>query len=95
MAVCISLMFGRLGTVVGVNTVALMLENHCELVFYMSGITLIGNSYNIDDVHNEKCTWTFSFGFDVGSGVLTFFIPKIHQKPSKPDKLRNESCECA
>lgn len=42
MAVCISLMFGRLGSVVGANTAAVLLDNHCETVFYLSGSTLIG-----------------------------------------------------
>lgn len=43
MAVCISLMFGRLGSVVGSNTAALLLDNHCEVAFYLSGSTVIGN----------------------------------------------------
>lgn len=42
MAVCISLLFGRLGCVVGANTAALLLENYCETVFYLSGSTVIG-----------------------------------------------------
>ncbi|XP_031629336.1 synaptic vesicle 2-related protein-like isoform X4 [Contarinia nasturtii] len=41
MAICISLMFGRLGSVVGANITALLLENHCETVFYLSGSTVI------------------------------------------------------
>lgn len=43
MAVCIALMFGRLGCVVGANAVAHLLENHCETVFYSSGSSVIGN----------------------------------------------------
>lgn len=42
MALCISLMFGRLGCVFGANTAALLLENHCEIVFYVSGTTILG-----------------------------------------------------
>lgn len=42
MAVCISLMFGRLGAVVGSNTAALLLDNHCEVAFYLSGTSVIG-----------------------------------------------------
>lgn len=42
MAICISLMFGRLGSVVGSNVVALLLDDHCESVFYLSGTTVIG-----------------------------------------------------
>ncbi|KAJ6640092.1 Synaptic vesicle glycoprotein 2B [Pseudolycoriella hygida] len=41
MAVCISLMMGRLGSVVGANIVGLLLDNHCELAFTLSGSTLI------------------------------------------------------
>lgn len=47
MAVCISLMFGRLGCVVGANAVAHLIENHCELVFYLSGSSVIGNSNDV------------------------------------------------
>lgn len=42
MAVCISLMFGRLGSVVGSNTAASLLDNHCEAAFYLSGSSVIG-----------------------------------------------------
>uniref|UniRef100_A0A182NCP9 Major facilitator superfamily (MFS) profile domain-containing protein n=1 Tax=Anopheles dirus TaxID=7168 RepID=A0A182NCP9_9DIPT len=42
MAVCISLMFGRLGSVVGANIVGMLLDSHCELTFWISGISLIG-----------------------------------------------------
>lgn len=45
MAVCISLMFGRLGCVVGAYTAALLLENQCETVFYLSGSTMIGKTF--------------------------------------------------
>ncbi|XP_049277272.1 synaptic vesicle glycoprotein 2B-like [Anopheles funestus] len=42
MAVCISLMFGRLGSVVGANIVGLLLDSQCELTFWISGVSLIG-----------------------------------------------------
>ncbi|XP_052865707.1 synaptic vesicle glycoprotein 2B-like [Anopheles cruzii] len=41
MAVCISLMFGRLGSVVGANIVGILLDSHCELTFWISGVSLI------------------------------------------------------
>lgn len=44
MAICIALMFGRLGSVVGANIVALLLDDHCETAFYMSGISVIGKN---------------------------------------------------
>lgn len=34
MAICVSLMFGRLGSVVGANIVGAMLANNCEMTFY-------------------------------------------------------------
>lgn len=41
MAICISLMMGRIGSVVGSNLVALTLESHCEATFWASGLSLI------------------------------------------------------
>uniref|UniRef100_A0A1Y9G865 Major facilitator superfamily (MFS) profile domain-containing protein n=1 Tax=Anopheles albimanus TaxID=7167 RepID=A0A1Y9G865_ANOAL len=41
MAVCISLMFGRLGSVVGANIVGVLLDSYCELTFWISGVSLI------------------------------------------------------
>lgn len=39
---CILLMFGRLGGIVGANVAALLLDNHCETVFYLSGSSILG-----------------------------------------------------
>lgn len=41
MAICISLMFGRLGSVVGANIVGLLIAEHCEATFYISTTALI------------------------------------------------------
>lgn len=41
MGVCLSLMMGRLGGAVGSNMVAILIEDHCEATFYLSGVTLI------------------------------------------------------
>lgn len=46
MAVCISLMFARLGSVLGSTTAADLLDNHCEYAFYLSGSTVLGNIPN-------------------------------------------------
>lgn len=43
MAISISLMFGRLGAVSGSNAAALLLDDYCEMSFYLSGSILIGN----------------------------------------------------
>lgn len=50
MALCISLMFGRLGSAAGANVAALLLDNHCESAFYLSGISLIGNEMITHDL---------------------------------------------
>lgn len=42
MAISISLMFGRLGSVVGSNMVAFLLDDYCESTFYLSGSVLLG-----------------------------------------------------
>lgn len=44
MAVCISLMFGRLGSVFGANLVGLLLDTHCQVTFALSGLTLLLSS---------------------------------------------------
>jgi len=43
MAVCISLMFGRLGSVFGSNLVGLLLDSYCDVTFLLSGITLLAS----------------------------------------------------
>lgn len=42
MAMCISLMFGRLGCVAGSNIFAMLIDNHCDLAFLLSGLSIIG-----------------------------------------------------
>lgn len=42
MAVCITLMFGRIGSVFGANMGAILLETYCLTTFFISGISLIG-----------------------------------------------------
>lgn len=41
MAVCIALMVGRLGSVVGSNMLGILLEQHCELTFGIASVLLI------------------------------------------------------
>lgn len=43
MAICISLMMGRLGSVVGANIVGLLLDNYCQWAFFLSGSSLVCN----------------------------------------------------
>lgn len=88
MAVSISLIFGRLGTVSGTNMVALLLDDHCEMVFYLSGSSLIGDIRNIG-FFEIICKFIIIFFLKnivfllPVAGLLSFFIPKIHQKPNK------------
>lgn len=42
MAVCISFLIGRIGCMLGSNLTGFLLENHCEIAFYISGTLLIG-----------------------------------------------------
>lgn len=41
MAVCIALMVGRLGSVVGSNMLGILLEEHCEVTFGIASVLLI------------------------------------------------------
>lgn len=43
MAVCISFLIGRIGCMLGSNLTGFLLENHCEIAFYISGTLLIGS----------------------------------------------------
>lgn len=42
MAICISLMVGRFGSVVGSNITGILLESHCNFTFYIACSTLVG-----------------------------------------------------
>lgn len=46
MAVSISLLFGRLGAVTGSNMTALLIENYCDALFLLSGISVIGKLFH-------------------------------------------------
>ncbi|XP_058839887.1 synaptic vesicle glycoprotein 2B-like [Topomyia yanbarensis] len=57
LAVCISLMFGRLGTVVGTNMLGLLLDSYCEFTFAINGMLLLVCavlSFCISKSHNRK-----------------------------------------
>lgn len=42
MALCLVMMFGRLGAVTGGNIVGALLFNHCNSIFYISASALLG-----------------------------------------------------
>lgn len=88
---CISLMFGRLGGVVGANVAALLLDNHCQSAFYLSESSLLGKlQWNLKlcffgeffETHLNYISFTVI-------GVLAFFIPNIHKKVSKSNEVQN------
>lgn len=57
MAICISLMFGRLGSVVGATMVGILLDTQCEMTFWISGISLVGCgvlSFFIPNIYQRK-----------------------------------------
>lgn len=82
MAVCISLMFGRLGCVVGANIVALLLENHCEAVFYLNGSNLIGDWNNTRDkkIHLIIIAYEIFFAFVYSNWCINVFHTKYSQQ---------------
>lgn len=45
MAVCISLMMGRLGSVVGANIVGMLISHNCEAAFLASGTSLVLSAF--------------------------------------------------
>lgn len=45
MAVCVSLMMGRVGSVTGTNFVGLLLDDYCEVVFCSTGLILISRCF--------------------------------------------------
>lgn len=50
MATCLILMFGRLGAVGGSNFVGILLDGHCELIFYLYGALIISKSTSISAI---------------------------------------------
>ncbi|XP_052900101.1 synaptic vesicle glycoprotein 2B-like [Anopheles moucheti] len=59
MAVCISLMFGRLGSIAGSNLVGVLLDTRCELTFWISGLLLIGSgvlSFFIPHIYKRQAS---------------------------------------
>lgn len=52
MAVCISLMFGRLGSVFGSNLMGLLLDTHCDMTLAFSGGALLLSSFLVFFIPN-------------------------------------------
>lgn len=56
MAVSISLMFGRIGSVFGTNMNGLLLDIHCEATFWIASIILLVCgvlSFFVPDIHKK------------------------------------------
>lgn len=63
MAICIALMFGRLGSVFGANAGALLLDNHCEVAFYLFGSTVIGEKHRLYIFNSTECRIYLNYYF--------------------------------
>lgn len=92
MAICITLMMGRLGSVVGANIVGLLLDNYCQLAFSLSGACLIGMAFLILYIIESRLKGLF-----IGCGFLALLIPNIReracvQKPRGPMESRHSIC---
>lgn len=109
MSLCFSLMFARLGAVVGANVTSLLLKSHCQLLFGLSGSLLIGKQFKKNNINFSKTktqilntshhkmmiiiyknSYKNVFISFVVAGVLSYFIPKIHQKMEDPKEIMNE-----
>lgn len=80
MAVCISLMMGRLGSMVGANLFGVLIQYSCQYAYAASGISLIGllyikTLYEFSNLLIEICF--------IGCGILVCLIPNIRQSPEK------------
>lgn len=80
MAVCVSLMMGRVGSVVGANLVGILLDNYCEFVFSSSGAFLIGTFGIKTAASHERENKIFLLHLFPACGVLAFFIPNIQKR---------------
>uniref|UniRef100_A0A182P3F5 Major facilitator superfamily (MFS) profile domain-containing protein n=1 Tax=Anopheles epiroticus TaxID=199890 RepID=A0A182P3F5_9DIPT len=89
MAVCISLMFGRLGSVVGANIVGFLLDSQCELTFWISGVSLIGCgmlSFFIPNIYKRKA---MEERFSVSSRTVNY--REYHRNRSVPVDLEQNT----
>lgn len=83
MAMSMSMMIGRLGSVVGSNTVAFLLNDHCESAFYLSGTSIIGKNFIfLFQIVVETKIFPFQ---KLVCAVLCFFIPHIHERATKKE----------
>lgn len=46
MAISVSFMIGRIGSVTGSNVMGFMLDYNCNFAFYTPGVILLGNFFN-------------------------------------------------
>lgn len=95
MAICINGLFSRLGAVIGSIITAYLLDKCCESAFYISGISLIGK-YHCEISSQRELNLNnyfllililFFFSRNAGVGILTYFIPKIHEKHNNRENI--------
>lgn len=61
MALSLVFMFGRIGAVIGSNIVAALLESHCEWIFGINAILLVGEFWNLCVMCNYYVKNNFAF----------------------------------
>ncbi|XP_055325164.1 synaptic vesicle glycoprotein 2B-like [Sitodiplosis mosellana] len=75
MAMSISLMFARLGGVTGANAAALLLDDYCEISFYLPGSILIAMgllAFFIPNIHKKKHSDEEHTKVDARLSILSF-----------------------
>lgn len=72
MALCLIMMFGRLGSVTGGNLVGVLLFTHCNVIFYISAFVLLGKRKRIV---NSKLI-SFNVFITVATGVSYVIMKK-------------------
>lgn len=89
MATCLILMFGRLGAVGGSNFVGLLLDGHCELIFYLYS-ALILSKLSRDNETTATKKFTHSHFVDIlGCSFVCFFLNTNPVEPSALTKDNN------
>lgn len=93
MATCMILMFGRLGAVAGSNFVGILLDGHCELIFYLYGILIL--SKFIIRIENKLVPQIILSTFYVsGCSFVCVFLNTNPVEPSAFTKGKSIEIKC-
>lgn len=92
MATCLILMFGRIGGVGGSNFVGLLLDDYCDLIFYLYSGLILSESRNIFFLEQfRKCNSIVTFYFRINRLRRHMLFPE--HKPYGTTKDRGERFE--